>query len=416
MPHGIEPRRSNGSFRMKLLFVNYEFPPFGGGAAKASLAAATELAELGHNIDFLTVSPAKTARPRPVRGLRVFAVNAYRRGPHEASMVGAMSFVAAAALRLPSLAAREQYDAYHYYFGLPTGLLALVPGPHQRRPYVISLRGSDVPGYDSSLTPLHSMLLPVTRRIWARAGRVVANSYGLRTLASAAIPQQAIDVIHNGVDLPAPTDRSTHVDEPVRLLAVTRLIHRKDIDCLLHAVRTLDRGCVALDIAGEGPDRERLEGLVRSLGLTEQVRFHGLATGAALAELYCEADVFVLNSIAESCSMALLDALAAGLPVVATDVGGTPELVEHGINGLLVTPGDAMGLAAALRQLVRDRQFRSELGLRGRARATSRHGWRAVAQKYEAIFLDLLKGWRSTAPRQGIDIDRTGTVPVLREP
>jgi len=400
---------------MKLLVINYEFPPVGGGAAHASLEAAKELVALGHGVDFLTIATGAPLPEEQLGGVRVHGVTAYRRGLHQVSLAGAGSFLAAAALRLPRLAADKDYDLYHYYFGLPTGLLSFIPGDHRHRPYVVSLRGSDVPGYDPRLTALHRAMLPLTRRIWQKAAAVVANSEGLRNLALASRPGRSIDVIRNGVHVPDLPRSSEAKDGSVRILVVSRLIERKGIDTLLQAVARLGDPRVRVDIAGEGPDRARLEEVARAAGLAGRARFHGFAERAALDQLYAEADVFALTSRSESCSMALLDAIAAGLPVVATDVGGTPELVEHGTNGLLVQPGDVGSLAAALAALIRDPVLRQQLGAQGRSRALGRHSWHAVASQYEALFQSAIESQRRARGTAMPRVGTVGAVPASRE-
>ena len=371
---------------MNLLFLNYEFPPLGGGAANASLATARELVALGHRVDFLTISTDGSCADDYIDGVRVRPVRGYRRGLHDASMAGALSFLAAAARRLPLLAREQNYDLYHYYFGLPTGLLTFLPGPHRDRPYVISLRGSDVPGYDPKLAIYHRAMLPMTRRIWRNAARVVANSDGLRRLALAALPQQTIDVIRNGVDVPASVTHPNRTQDPIRILVVSRLIERKGIDLLLQAFTRLSGTAVSLDIAGDGPARQRLEHMARTYGVADRIRFHGFTARPALDSLYRQSDMFVLTSRAESCSMALLEAMAAGLPVVATNVGGNPELIEHGANGLLVRPDDVDDLTSAIGALLSDPARRLRFGATGRERAIHRHSWRSVAERYENLF------------------------------
>src|SRR5579863_7054144 len=173
---------------MRLLFVNYEFPPVGGGAAYASLATARELVALGHEVDFLTTTTDGRTSDEQCEGIGIHRVRSLRRGVHQSGLLGVLSFLASAAMRLGKLAAARRYDACHYYFSLPTGVLSRVPGPQRDRPYVVSLRGSDVPGYDPSLIWQHRLLLPVTRRIWRDAYRVVANSADLRRLALATVP------------------------------------------------------------------------------------------------------------------------------------------------------------------------------------------------------------------------------------
>jgi glycosyltransferase involved in cell wall biosynthesis len=315
---------------MRLLFVNYEFPPVGGGAAYASLATARELQALGHQVDFLTTATRGNESDELMDGIQVYRVRSFRRGVHESGLLGALSFLGFASLRLGMLARRNDYDAYHYYFSLPTGLLTFVPGAHRRKPYVVSLRGSDVPGYDPALTHQHRALMPLTRRIWRGAHRVVANSADLRRLALQSVPDVTIDVILNGTHVNA-NSYPREARAGVRILAVSRLIARKGLDTLITALARPGNGDLSLDL---------LQQLARDCGVAERVRFHGFVDRAGLESLYLGADIFVLASVAESCSMALLEAMAVGLPVVASRVGGTVELIEHGSNGLLFSAHD----------------------------------------------------------------------------
>ena len=260
-----------------------------------------------------------------------------------------------------------------------------MPGEHRRHPYVVSLRGSDVPGYDPALSRQHRLLLPITRRIWRGAYRVVTNSDNLRRLALASTPDVDIDVILNGTTVTA-TRGPRETRTGVRILVVSRLIARKGIDTLIMALAKPGNEDLSLDIAGEGPDGRALRRLAHACGVAGRVRFQGFVSRAGLATLYADADIFVLASLAESCSMALLEAMGAGLPLVATRVGGTVELVEHGSNGLLFKPQDVEELAAALHTLARNPALRQRFAAANRAQAHQQFSWRAVARRYEQIF------------------------------
>lgn len=396
---------------MRLLFVNYEFPPFGGGAAYASLATARELVSLGHRVDFLTVGNGGKDADE-IEGIRIYRVRAHRRGVHEVGLLGALSFVCRAASRLRKLARQNHYDLYHYYFGLPTGLLSQVPGLHRHAPYVVSLRGSDVPGYDVDLGSYHRLLWPITRRIWAGAYRVVANSQDLRRLALSSAPEVAIDVISNGATSSAGPAVAKPRDQCLRILTVSRLIPRKGLGTLITALAKSRDPTLSLDIVGEGPFGEKLRRLAAEQGVAERVRFHGFVDRAGLASLYAAADVFVLASTAESCSMALLEAMAANLPLIATRVGGTTELVRHGHNGLLVDADNADELSSALQKLAGDIALRRQFAAANHELVREQYSWRAVARRYEELFQAALNA-RPDARRE-----RAATLPepVLYKP
>jgi glycosyltransferase involved in cell wall biosynthesis len=153
----------------------------------------------------------------------------------------------------------------------------------------------------------------------------------------------------------------------VTLLSVGRLRAPKDFLTLVRAVALLEPGSVRLRIAGDGPDRAALAGEIEHLGLGEMVELLGTRTD--VAELLAAAHVFVLSSDSEGLPMSVLEAMAAGVPVVATAVGGIPELVADGETGRLVPPRDPAALAAALAAVSADPELRERMGDDGRARA-----------------------------------------------
>lgn len=173
-------------------------------------------------------------------------------------------------------------------------------------------------------------------------------------------------VIPNAVDV-----RGAPQTRPVRprplLVAVGRLRPPKDFETLLRALALLPTDAFDAAIVGEGPQRRELEGLLARLGLEGRVRLEGERRD--VPAVLAGADVFVLSSRSEGLPVSVLEAMAAGLPVVASAVGGVAELVVDGETGILVRPADAEALAGALGTLVGDPVLRGRLGAAGRARA-----------------------------------------------
>jgi glycosyltransferase involved in cell wall biosynthesis len=183
-------------------------------------------------------------------------------------------------------------------------------------------------------------------------------------------------VIPNAVDVRGALRASRQRSRPL-LLAVGRLRPPKDFDTLLRALALLPSDAFEAAIVGDGPQREELAALLAQLGLEDRVRLEGERRD--VPALLAEADAFVLSSRSEGLPVSVLEAMAAGLPVVATAVGGVGEAVVDGETGLLVRPADPEALAAALASIVADASLRRRLGAAGRARA-------------EALFD--LEGWR----------------------
>jgi glycosyltransferase involved in cell wall biosynthesis len=181
-----------------------------------------------------------------------------------------------------------------------------------------------------------------------------------------------IRVIHMGVDTARyqPRERPPRRGEEVRVLTVARLVRHKGHALLLAALADLrDHGlALSATVVGDGEERAALVELTGELGLGRQVEFLGAVGQDRLPELYGDADVFCLPTLAEAVGVANMEAMASGLPVVSSRLMGVPELVEDGVSGILVSPGDVGGLAEALRDLAEDPARRAAMGIAGRRR------------------------------------------------
>jgi glycosyltransferase involved in cell wall biosynthesis len=258
-------------------------------------------------------------------------------------------------------------------------------------PYLISFRGRDVHGgKDPAAGGIAGPLKAVSRIAWRRASALVANSRGLRDLALRVDPRVRVQVIPNGVDVArfCPDRPDPLVDETLRLLFVGRLEPYKGIEVLLEALGHL-RGHagrhLALDLVGDGSLRNRLPALARQLGLEGMVRFRGAVPPSQMPDVYRHADVFVLPSIVEGMPNVVLEAMASGLPVVATRVPGCDELVEVGRTGFLVPPGDSHGLADRIGRLAAHPDLRFAMSIDARDNA-QRRSWNQVARAYLSIY------------------------------
>jgi len=205
-------------------------------------------------------------------------------------------------------------------------------------------------------------LLKALRSWWTRrADRVIVPSrYLARWVESWGVPKDRLVVIYNAVELvdgvePLPVPLKT----PVKAITVGRLVPWKRVDGLIEALREIPE--LGLVIVGDGPERPRLERIVQELGISDRVYFAGQRSKTETLSLMAACDFFVLNSTYEGHPHAVLEAMALGLPVVATAVGGTPEVVRDGETGVLV-PGRYGALGASLSALARDPALRRRLG------------------------------------------------------
>lgn len=270
------------------------------------------------------------------------------------------------------------------------GVLAGFAGRLRHRPVITTLRGSDV------TRAARSRLDRAILRMAVRNSRsVVCVSQAMAEQVREAFPERAAD-IHaclNGVDEAffrltrgSPTGPDLHV------LAVGNLIRLKGIDVLIDAVaRARHRGQLQICIVGDGPEGEALAALAASRGVSACVMFAGRVPTAGMPAHYAEADVLVLASRSEGRPNVVVEALAAGLPVISTKLEGVHGMVVDGDTGWLVPVDDAAALAAALDQAVADRGELRRRGERARVLARARIGtWADTARCYEAVFRPVL--------------------------
>lgn len=371
--------------QIRVLMVNYEFPPFGGGTGLACRHLLDELARRGGvAVDLVTSGPVRRVERERLRGdIVVHRLPTPKRDIHYWRAPELAIWTARALGYARTLVRTRQYTFCHCWAGWPSGIVGhLLPGP---LPYIVALRGSDVPGYNTRLRLLDPLVMrTVCRRVWRHAARIVAVSRDLRALAHVTQPDACIDVIPNGVDTRAFTPARPGQDG---LLFVGRLIRRKGVDILIEAVRLLaaEHPGLTLTVAGDGPERARLEGMVRDYGLQEQVRFPGFLDRASLADTYRRAGVFVLPALSDAMPNVVLEAMAAGLAIITTRTGAQ-ELLND--NGQIVERADPEALRASIARYLRDRDLlvRHQRNSRRLAETMS---WAAVAEYYATLYADL---------------------------
>ncbi len=376
---------------MKVLILNSEYPPIGAGAGNASAHIAGEFVRHGHRVAVVTAAHADLPEEETLNGVRILRGPAVRRRVDRSTALEQVIFMLGATARCLSLMRESRPDVVVAFFGLPSGGVAWTLKVLFKIPYIVSLRGGDVPGfrpYDFWL--YHRLAVPFLRAIWHDAAAVVANSQGLRDLALAFSSKTRIEVISNGVDADRFWDPARRYADP-RLLSVGRIVYQKGLDIALQALGGMMDVAWDWRIAGDGPQLDELRKEVDLKRLQERVQLLGWMAPEALIREYQAASVFVFPSRHEGMPNAVLEAMASGLPVIATRIAGNEELVVDGETGRLVPPGDADALRLSLRELLGDEAMRSRMGMAARKRAVEDYGWQATAKRYLEIMNEVLR-------------------------
>jgi phosphatidyl-myo-inositol dimannoside synthase len=297
-------------------------------------------------------------------------------------------------------AAREYgADVLHAHWAIPTGPAAVVAARRLGIPCVITMHGGDVyvnpkQGYDF---PTRWYVRPPLRWTLSRANALTAITEDCRQHAlRAGAPESCIRIIFNGTDLRrfSPSSNGSGVDPrfgPQMIFACRQLFPRKGIRFLVEAVAQLKPRYpeLKLVLAGDGFERPALVQLAEELGIIDDVTFLGWVPNVALPDYYRAAAVSVIPSLEEGFGIPAAEAMGCQVPVVASDAGGLPEVVEHGVTGLVVPRGDSPALAEAIGSLLADPERRRQMGLAGRERALRLFDWDRTAEQFEQLYLEV---------------------------
>ncbi|HEV2269450.1 MAG TPA: glycosyltransferase family 4 protein [Steroidobacteraceae bacterium] len=240
-----------------------------------------------------------------------------------------------------------------------------------RRPYLLHAHGSEFADFYEECSPVARRIV---RSVLANATLVLALSEAWRSTLQRISPQARIEVLMNAVPLPAPAERQRAAGRQPNLLFFGEIARHKGVLEVARAFAAVAAALPALRLvyAGTGRAVAETRALTTQLGLGGRTEFTGWLESERKRAVLADATIFVLPSFVEGVPMALLEAMSLGLPVIATPVGGVPEIVTHEVDGLLVPPGDVAALAAAIARLMNEPQLRERLGRAARATIATR--------------------------------------------
>lgn len=375
--------------------LNNEFPPLGGGTGTVNRVLLTRWAHVPNlHIDLVTSAlGGEYHREQFAEHVQLHFVPVNNENLHHSSNRELATYAARALPFAMRLHRNNPYDFLFAWSGLPAGAVALAMKKLTGLDYLVRVCGPDIPGFERRYGAMYRLLSPLIRATWHGARYVIAKCDDEARLIRRVDARVRVSIVSNGVDTEAFRTANIPSDGSLRLLSVARLIERKGQLHLMEAVKRLaDEGInVTLDLVGTGDAKSAYEHRARELGITERVKFIGYVARENMVNHYAAAHVFVLGSYNEGMSVATLEAMAAGLPLVVTRTPGTRELVQENVNGLLFDWADVNSLAGHLKFLATDRECARRMGRASRERA--RHlSWDAPATRYIELFHSMMRG------------------------
>jgi N-acetyl-alpha-D-glucosaminyl L-malate synthase BshA len=362
------------------------YPTVGGSGAVAA-ELGKQLARRGHDIHFISYRlPFRLGDFQQNICFHEVDVSSYplfEYPPHDLAL----------AVKMAEAAREHALDLFHVHYAIPhaiAGFLAQQMLGERAPRMVTTLHGTDITivGQDRSF-------FEITRFGIERSDGVTAVSEFLKRMTTEEFQvRNSIEVIPNFVDLSLYSserrDRSAFAAPGQKVLL--HISNFRPVKRVLDVVRILERVSREVDtvllMVGEGPERSSAQALGRRLGLQDRMRF--LGTQESIEEIAGLADVFLLPSELESFGLSALEAMASGVPVVGSDVGGLPEVVKHAESGYLLPVGDVEGMAARTLEILKDDERRREMGQAGRRRAEALFGADRVVSQYERYYEKVL--------------------------
>lgn len=394
---------------MKVLYIVTAYPRGPGDVITPWLVETIHRLR-GRGVEVEVLAPAyRGLGPQLVEGVRVhrfrYAPQALETLTHDqtapdrirerpAYLALVPTYVACGSLAAARLARTGGFDVVHAFWPLPHGLMGLAARRAGGVPLVSTFFGVELTWLRSDLPLLRPLLGRIVRASDAVTAISSYTAAQLRELVPGARPR----IIPFGAAVEEKVVRppSLPVAGPYTLLFVGRLVERKGVRHLIDAVHRLRQTRdVRLHVVGDGPLRPELERQVAALGLQEAVRFDGFVSSDELARRFAGCDAFVLPAVVdakgdtEGLGVVLIEALSYGRPVIASAVGGIPDIVRDGQTGLLVPPGDAEALAAAVERYIDDPALATALAEAGRRHVEQRFSWDAITAELVRLYADV---------------------------
>jgi glycosyltransferase involved in cell wall biosynthesis len=376
---------------MKILMFNNEFPPLGGGTGTVNF----ELFKIFKKnydlkIDLITSALGpKNEIEQFSENIRIIKFPVRKNNIHHASNLELIIYTFKAIFNGFRYHKKENYDFVFVWSTVPSGLPALLLKIFKKVPFIVRIGGPDIPGFENRYKFIYMIISPLIKLIWKKAILIIVKCKKEKEMIELINSKLQIEKIFNGTDISKFFTIIKNTNNSLKLICSARLIKRKGQYILIDAISCLKKEGIIIisDLVGEGDEKEAYIQYAKVKNVEELIIFSGYVPHEKMPKKYQEADVFVLPSYNEGMSNALLEAMACGLPIVVTNVGGTEELIDES-NGFIFNVGDTTELVLILKKIYHNKNILLELSKASRKRA-EQYSWQIIADEYLKLFKTL---------------------------
>lgn len=362
---------------MRILVLNYEFPPLGGGASPVSYEIAKGYVKLGHSVDVATMGFKGLPSFETVDGINVYRVKCLRSKKEICNPLEMLTYIISAKKFLLKHLKTHTYDINHTHFIIPTGILSLWLKKKYNLPYIITSHGSDVPEYNPDrFKLLHKLTKGMLRKVCSKAKLITTPSNYLKDLITKEIGDYPIKVIPNG-------SRDFYIKGIKKeniIMSSGRLLERKGFQYLINAFNQLNLENWELYIVGDGPYKKELESLSKE---NKNIIFTGWLdnTQKEYQTLINKSKIFSLLSSRETQGIVFIEAMSAGCAILSSNITACKETVSKDV-GFLVNRENVDEIKEKLFQLIKNKNKLEELMKNARKRYNKKFRYNNLIKKY----------------------------------
>lgn len=373
--------------KKKLAIITHEYYPVLSGGTIFAEKLAIEFAQLGYEVEILTPKIGDSY-PR-IESQEHFKVRRFYTGRQSAASSSLLEHLLMLVLGLPQMLWyiwRQKFALLFNIFVVPAGLIGLIIAKILRIPTFAFVDAADTPGIESQMQHIMKLLTVLFRLVTNNSDGVIVCG-GLEDVALPMVTNRFKTAIPNGTSIPSRQVEVCSHGDTVRFLSIGRMVLRKGFGDIIKALQLVKmvRNDFHLDIIGYGANEDEVRALLRQYNLEENITMHGRVEYDRLADFYLASDVYIFYGGREGSSLAMIEGLSWGMPIVASDDPGNRTYVEPGKNGYLVPWQNPEKLSRAIITLLENKATLPQMGKSSREIAEL-YTWGHIAQRYHTFF------------------------------